>query len=58
MIFLKKYYNKLSIFMLRYLSRPLFKQNLTTRSAAASIQPAGDYIPSDTNTRNWLARLG
>jgi hypothetical protein len=44
--------------MLRYLSKPLFKGNLATRSSAAVAQPAADYIPSDTNTRNWLARLG
>jgi hypothetical protein len=44
--------------MLRYLSKPLFRGNLAARSSAAAVQPAGDYVPSDTNTRNWLARLG
>lgn len=44
--------------MLRYLSNPLFKGTVKNRSTVAVAKPVGDYVPTDTNTRNWLARLG
>ena len=28
------------------------------RNAATLAKPSSDYVPNDTNTRNWLTRLG
>lgn len=43
--------------MFRYLAKTGLKC-APSRNAATLAKPAGEYVPNDTNTRNWLTRLG
>ena len=43
--------------MLRRLTKSGVVSSLA-RNAGTLAKPSSDYVPNDTNTRNWLTRLG